>query len=248
MDYLFSDPVLIPREDREFYAEEIVDLPATLCYEPPPYMPAVSPPPFTSGDPFTFGCLNRLEKITDTIIVLWGRILANAPDARLLVKDRVLGDPRLRQEFLDRLRRVGGIPAERLVLVGGSPHPDHLAAFHRIDIGLDPFPQGGGISSLEALYMGVPIVTLCGATVASRITASILVATQMADWVAKTEDDYVRIALQKKSDLDALVTLRQELRTRFKQSPYGDLPSYVRAVDHAYRSMWREWCASRGRG
>jgi predicted O-linked N-acetylglucosamine transferase (SPINDLY family) len=242
MDYLLADPVLVPREERELYAEEVVDLPCVLCYEPPQYMPEVSPLPSSTGEPFTFGCVNRLEKVTDRVIALWGRILASAPDARLLIKDKVLDDAELRKRLLSRLHAVAGIASARVVTLGQSPHAAHLTTFHRIDVGLDPFPQGGGISSLEALYMGVPIVTLCGATTPSRLTTSILYLAQMQDWVAKSDDDYVRIALQKKNDLQALVTLRQQLRARFKQSPFGDLKNYVRAVEQVYRASWRRWC------
>jgi predicted O-linked N-acetylglucosamine transferase (SPINDLY family) len=154
----------------------------------------------------------------------------------------VFHDTRLAQTFLRRLQEVGGIGPERVVLLGRSKHAEHLAVFDRIDIGLDPFPQGGGISTAEALHMGVPIVTLLGATVPSRITASFLDVLQMRDWVAETEDDYVRIALQKKADLNALAALRRQLRTRVVQSPYGDLERYVRAVEDAYRQMWKRWC------
>jgi predicted O-linked N-acetylglucosamine transferase (SPINDLY family) len=244
MDYLFSDPVIVPREQRTFFAEELVDLPCVLGYEAPEYMPAVSALPSTGGEPFTFGCVNRLQKITDRAIALWGRILASAPGARLLFKDGILDDASLRQRFLRRLQEVGGIASDRVVLLGRSAHAHHLATYQRVDIGLDPFPQNGGISTVEALYMGVPVVTLCGATVPSRLTASFLTGMQMQDWIAETDDDYVRIALQKKSDPGALATLRGQLRTRSAQSPFGDLAGYVRAVEQAYRAMWRRWCSS----
>jgi predicted O-linked N-acetylglucosamine transferase (SPINDLY family) len=242
IDYFFADPSLVPQAERQFYAEEIFDLPSALCYEAPPYAPEVSALPATRGTPFTFGCLNRLEKITDKAIALWGRILRGVPDSHLLVKDKVLGYGPLRQQFLHRLRDIGGIAPERASLLGPTSHLEHLATFGRIDVGLDPMPQGGGVSTAEALYMGVPIVALRGTTVAGRLTASVLSLLQMQDWVAETEDDYVRIATQKREDLDALAGLRRQLRTRLTQSPYGDVENYVRAVERAYRSMWRRWC------
>jgi len=242
IDYFFADPLLVPPIERQFYAEKIFDLPSALCYEAPPYAPEVSALPAAKGNPFTFGCVNRLEKITDNAIALWGRILSSTHDSRLLVKDRMLGDLRLRQQFLRRLRDIGGIAPERASLFGPTSHAEQLAIFGRIDVGLDPFPQNGGVSTAEALYMGVPVVALRGTTVPSRITASVLNLMQMKDWVAETGDDYVRIAVEKSEDLDALADLRRQLRTRFTQSPYGDVENYVRAVEKAYRSMWRSWC------
>jgi predicted O-linked N-acetylglucosamine transferase (SPINDLY family) len=242
MDYLFADEMVVPQAERPLFAEEIFDLPSVLCYEPPEYMPQISPLPASTGAPFTFGCVNRLEKITDEIIVLWGRILAGAPDSLLLVKDVVLDDIRLRQAFLRRLQDAGGISSERAVLLGRSTHAEHLTVFKRIDIGLDPFPHGGGISTAEAFHMGVPVVALRGATVPSRFTASLLNLLQMQDWVAESEEDYVRIALQKKQDLNELAAIRRQLRARVLQSPHGDLERYVRAVEDAYRQMWKRWC------
>ena len=144
--------------------EEVIDLPCALCYAPPDYLPEVSALPALQGNPLTYGCVNRLEKITDRVIALWGRILRGAPEARLLVKDKGFNDAGLRQQFLRRLHDVGQIEADRVLLLGSSLHAEHLKIFHQIDVGLDPFPQSGGVSTAEALWMGVPLVTLLGAT------------------------------------------------------------------------------------
>ena len=242
MDYYFADPVLVPPAERPLYAEKIVDLPCTLCYEAPSYMPEVGPLPVLEAKALTYGCVNRLEKVTDRIIALWGRILRGAPKARLLVKDKTLGDAALRESFLRRLKDAGGIEPGRVTLLGPSAHVEHLRVFRQIDVGLDPFPQGGGVSTAEALYMGVPLVTLRGETVPSRITASLLGQLGLQDWVAADDAEYVAIALRAGRRRKSLASLRAQLRERLLRSPYGDLPHYVRAVEQAYRAIWREWC------
>jgi predicted O-linked N-acetylglucosamine transferase (SPINDLY family) len=242
MDYFLADPVLVPPQERALYAERIVDLPSALCYEPPAYLPAPGDLPALRADRLVFGCVNRLEKVTDRAIGLWGRILAGAPRARLLLKDKPLSDAGVSARFLQRLQQAGGIESSRVTLLGGSAHAEHLKVFLQIDVGLDPFPQGGGVSTAEALWMGVPIVTMRGHTAPSRIAASFLTVLGMQDWIASGDEDYVRIALQAGQDLSRLSALRQALRARASASPCGDLHAYVRAVEQAYRVTWRRWC------
>ena len=242
IDYFLADPVMVPQEERSLFAEEVIDLSCVLCYEPPDYLPEVSPLPALGARPFTFGCINRIEKISDRVIGLWGRILAELPEAQLLLKDRVCDDARVRQQLLQRLA-AAGIAAERVRILGHSRHPEHLKIFHEVDLGLDPFPHGGGISTTEALWMGVPVVTLSGSTVASRLSASILTALGMQDWIARSDEEYVRIAVQAARDLPGLARLRGELRPRLAASMVGDVQRYTRSVEAAFRAMWRRWCA-----
>jgi predicted O-linked N-acetylglucosamine transferase (SPINDLY family) len=241
MDYFFSDRIAVPEEVRGLFAEEVIDLPCALCYEPPEYLPEIAPLPALAGKPITYGCVNRLEKITDQAVALWGRILEGAPETRMLVKDKNFDDAQVRERFLGRLRNAG-INIERVVLAGASPHAQHLKIFAQIDVGLDPFPQGGGISTAEALWMGVPVVTLMGRTPPSRYTHSILGQVGLSDWVATSEDEYVRIALQAARDLPRVARIRAELRDRLRASPFGDLRAYTRAVEQTYRDLWRRWC------
>lgn len=242
MAYFLADSIAVPAEQRAHFAEEVVDLPCIICYEPPEYMPEVGPLPSLDGKPFTFGCLNRLEKVSDKVIAAWGRILETAPEARLLLKDPALEDAATRERVLHRLAGVG-VGSERVRLLGRSAHAEHLKIFHQVDMALDPFPHGGGVSTAEALYMGVPVVTLQGSTVASRLSASILTAAQMHAWIAHSAEEYAEIALRMSREAPRLAQVRRSLRERLTKSAVGDVAGYTVAVEQAYRSMWRRWCA-----
>ncbi|HYH19941.1 MAG TPA: tetratricopeptide repeat protein [Azospirillum sp.] len=239
--HIISDPVTIPYEERPIVPQEVVDLPCIIGYEAPPDAPPVVPPPALATGVVTFGCLNRLSKLTGDTLALWGRVMRAVPDARLLLKDKPLDDPSERRRILAALARHG-VAEERVVLLGGSGHIEHLASYGRVDIALDPFPLNGGISTLESLWMGVPVLALRGRTPPSRVSAAIDTALGLADWVAEDWDDYVAIARAKAADGTALAALRARLRPHFAASPVGDMAQYTRAVEDAYRALWRRWC------
>jgi protein O-GlcNAc transferase len=245
VDYLFADPVCMPAAYRQFLVETVCDLPCVIAYDPPTYAPAVAPPPSALGHPLTFGCLNRLAKVSSVALDLWGRLLREVPESRMLLKDVQLSDPdergRITAAFAER-----GVGAERLLLLPGTSHAEHLAAYGQMDIALDPLPANGGVSTLEALWMGVPVVALAGqAGLAARVGASVISAVGFADWLARTDDEYVAIARRWAGNPAELVTVRSALRPKMQASAVGSPNQYCRAVERAYRDMWVTYCGRR---
>jgi predicted O-linked N-acetylglucosamine transferase (SPINDLY family) len=241
IDYLFADPVSIPESARPHFAEAIYDLPCILGHVVPDYAPDVGPLPCAGGAPVTFGCLNRLNKITAGVVRVWGRLLREMPESRLLLKDAQLSDPNECRRMIDAFG-AEGVVEDRLILMSRTPHFEHLAAFGRVDIALDPFPTTGGISTLEAMWMGAPVVAMLGNSIPSRVGAAIVSAAGLTDWVAANEDEYVAIAKRFATDPIGLAKLRATLRPSLATSPLGDSVQYCRAVEDAYRIMWRRWC------
>ncbi len=241
IDYLFSDPVTIPTEMRHLYAEKIYDLPCVITTELPSLeLPRRDPPVLTNGY-ITFGAFSRISKISDDALAVWARILDAVPRSRLLMKDGAFDDPALRDSM--RQRFAGhGIAADRIDFLGSSPREQHLAAFADTDMGLDPFPQNGGVSTWESLNMGVPVVAKLGKTAPSRLSGAILTSIGMGDWVTPTADDYAARAVRFATQPDHLATLRRELPARIAACPSGNGALYTRAVERAYRSMWESYC------
>jgi len=243
MDYLFSDPVTIPAEERDQFVEEIVDLPCCLCYEAPGPTPPESPLPALEGKPFTFGSLNRAEKLSKATVALWSRILRAMPQSRLLLKGARLENPSMRAYVL-RAFQDCGIDPGRLSLLGSTSQYQHQQALQQVDLCLDPFPCSGGITTIETLLMGVPVVTLSGGTPASRVSAAVLAAAGMSEWIAGDEDEYEQIALEMAEDPPHLARIRRDVRQRLLMSPVCDTRRYAKAVEAAYRRMWRRWCGA----
>jgi predicted O-linked N-acetylglucosamine transferase (SPINDLY family) len=213
-----------------------------ITAEAPVDAPPIAPLPARRNGVVTFGCFNRLAKVTQPVFALWARILRAVPDSRLIMKDGAMDDEAARARVLDSFGRHG-IGADRIVLRGRTPHREHLNAFAEVDIALDPFPQNGGISTYDALWMGVPVVAMLGTSGPGRVAAAILHAVGLQDWVASDAEEYLRLAVTRSGDLESLAKLRQAMRARIMASPAGDPQRYTEAVEEAYRAMWRRWCA-----
>jgi predicted O-linked N-acetylglucosamine transferase (SPINDLY family) len=241
VDYLFSDPVTIPEAMRHLYAEKIYDLPCVITSALPSIELPRGDPPVLANGCITFGVFNRITKMSDEAIAVWARVLHGVPGSRLLLKDGAFDEPAMRDLLGERLAGHG-IAAERVDFLGSSPRERHLAAFGKTDIGLDPFPQNGGVSTWEALHMGVPVVAKLGHTAPSRLSGAILTSIGMADWVADNADDYVARAVKFAAMPDRLTTLRHELPKKIASSASGNSTLYTQAVERAYRSMWEDYC------
>ncbi|HXW26920.1 MAG TPA: tetratricopeptide repeat protein [Xanthobacteraceae bacterium] len=247
MDYLFADRTLVPVEARSLLAERVVELPCFLCYWTPEPLPDPGPPPALTNGHVTFGSFNRLSKINDEVLRCWAAILRSVPAARLVLKDHLLRDVAL-QARINRVLAREGIDVRRIAMLGSSDRAGHFRAYQAIDIALDPFPHGGGMTSLDALWMGVPVITWPGETISSRLAAASLTALGLADFVAPDQTAYVSLAAATATDASALAALRTSLRGRLANSPVGNAAAYARAVEAAYRSMWERWCRTRQDG
>ncbi len=244
MDYLLADPVLVPHSERTQLTERVADLPNFLGYWNPEPLPEPGPLPALAKGHVTFGSFSRVAKITNATIRAWASILRALPTAMLVLKGPDFADAGSRQRVSGGFATLG-IPATRLTLLGGSDRDAHFAAYRDIDIALDPFPHGGGMTTLDALYMGVPVVAWQGPTISSRLAAASLTALGLTDFIAPSQDAYVDLAVATAANSDALARLRAGLRSRLEGSEFGNAARYSRAVEAAYRAMWLRWCADR---
>jgi predicted O-linked N-acetylglucosamine transferase (SPINDLY family) len=241
MDYFLSDPHSSPPGQETFFTEALLRLPRTrFCYEPWEWTPEVNELPALSSGAVTFGSLNNLAKLNEGVLALWSRLLAAVPGSRLLIQAQALDDEPNRARFAALAARAGMDPA-RLELRPFAPLEQAMHAYHRIDIALDPFPFCGGMTSFEALWMGVPVVTLEQPMIAGRQTLSMLRNLQLDELVADSEARYLGIAAALAVDLPRLAELRRGLRPRFAASPLADYAGQARALEGALRAMWRDW-------
>ena len=243
IDYLLADAATPVPEDERWYSERILRLPGCrFCYEPPEYAPPPRAPMNGGGLP-TFGSFNHLAKLGPETVELWAAVLRAVPTAHLLLKWKSLGEPATREAVRARFQ-AAGIAAERVELRGASPHPEMLAEYGAVDIALDPVLFSGGLTSCEALWMGVPVITLKGAYPPARQTAAFLEALALNDLIADTPDRYVAIASALAADSRRIERLRAELRPRMAASPLCQAKAFTRNLEDAYRRMWKAWCAS----
>ncbi len=245
MDYTFADHTCIPEDDRQFYAEEVVYLPSVICYNPPANAPEVGPLPARRRDgQITFGNFNRPTKMADRSLELWARVLTAVPNSKLILKYTGLEQTFAEARIRDTLENLG-IATDRVRLYGWTPHDQHLGAYNDIDIQLDTVPQSGGITTLEAAWMGVPTVCMAGDRVSGRTSASFMQRCNASEFVGADPDGYVAAAVQAVSDLDRLESVRAGLRQALQDSVICDDTAYVREVEAAYRQMWTRWCEQR---
>jgi len=244
MDYRLTDVYADPPGQEGHHTETLVRLPrGFLCYAPPREAPAVGPAPASTAGHITFGSFNAMAKINEGVVALWAKLLEAVPRSRLLMKNHSLRDAATRARYA-ALFEARGIAPDRLDLVGSLERPtEHLMLYNRVDIGLDPFPYNGTTTTCEALWMGVPVMTLAGDRHAGRVGASLLTQVGLTELVAQTPDDYVRLAAALAGDRERLTALRAALRERMQRSPLCDAQSFTRDLEAAYRERWQAWCA-----
>lgn len=247
VDHLLVDPVLVPPGGEADFSEALYRLPVAYHFDPLMATPEPGPPPQLRRGFVTFGSFNTLSKVGDATLAAWARVLDRVPEARLLVKALdagPLGERRLR----GALTGVHGIAAERIEV--RPPTPDfagHYAAFDEVDVVLDSLPYGGVTTTMQALWMGVPVVVLAGARVLERYGATLLGAAGLGDAVAGSVADYVDTACRLAADPDRLARLRRTLRAHLRTTPLCDGRAFAGSVEAAYRALWRARCAVAGR-
>lgn len=237
IDYRFTDPYIDALGSVGFYTERSVHLPETYwCYSAPEESGGVKPRARNESQRLIFGCLNSFCKITDATLALWREVLRAVPESRLLLSAPV---GRARERALGA---IAGDNVGRVEFTARVPGADYFRLYDQIDIALDPTPYGGGATTCDALWMGVPVVSLAGRTAVGRGGLSILSNIGLPDLVARDADQYVRIAVRLAADRPRVAELRATLRERMQKSPLMDARRFARNVEAAYREMWRQWC------
>jgi predicted O-linked N-acetylglucosamine transferase (SPINDLY family) len=243
MDYLIVDPELAPPREPAPFVEEALRLPGCyLTYAIPDYAPAVAPAPALQNGYVTYGCFNSLSKIGLHVVSVWAEILRRTPASRLVMKNYAFADETSRRLYEDYFAQCGIEPA-RVNLLGPSPHGAVLEHYAEVDIALDPFPYNGGTTTCEALAMGVPVVTLRGDRFVSRVGATILRNAGLDSLIAGSESEYIEKALVLAAQPELAAEMRTGMRARLARSTLCDCTGFTRKLEHAYRDIWRRWCA-----
>jgi protein O-GlcNAc transferase len=240
IDYRLTDPYFDPPGPcDDDYSERSIRLPRTYwCYPPPDEAPAVTPLPALRRGFVTFGCLNQFAKASPGALRLWARILRAIPDSHLVLQ----APPGSHRDEVRALFEDAGIAPDRLAFEAKAPLGEYLARYQDVDVCLDPFPYTGGVTTMDALWMGVPVITLAGRTGVGRSGVSILSNVGLPELIAPTPEQYVDRAVAQAGDLDRLSELRRGLRRRMQASPLMDGPQYAADVEAAFRRAWETWC------
>ncbi|MBI1775743.1 MAG: tetratricopeptide repeat protein [Proteobacteria bacterium] len=243
MDASLTDAILHPETTKERFSERLARLPCLYLHEPPANAPPPGPLPSLSTGHVTFGSFNNPAKQGDGVYRLWARILSDVPGSRLLLKYRgVYAMPSLRSRILATFTQLG-VTSERIEFIAeAQDRARHLSDLSRIDVALDPFPFNGCNTTFEALWMGVPVVTLAGERFLSRMGASFVHQIGLDELAADSADAYLGAAISLAGDVSRRVDLRNGLRPRLMASKLTDAVAHARAIEDIYRQLWRRWC------
>jgi protein O-GlcNAc transferase len=247
IDYRLSDPWLTPPDTPEYFAETVWNLKRpSHCYRPAPLSPTIAPLPALKCGHITFGSFNNASKLSVEILTLWATVLQAVEGSRLVLKCWQMADPEVR-------RRVSGIFVEcgidesRIDFLGMlADSNEHLDAYNRIDIALDTYPYNGATTTLEALWMGVPVISLAGWRTASCYGLSFLSTLGYGEFATSTPEQFVQTARDLAADLPRLAKIRGQLREQLERSPLCDESGFAQVVEAAYHEMWNRWCSSVG--
>jgi predicted O-linked N-acetylglucosamine transferase (SPINDLY family) len=239
MDWVLGDEVVTPVGSDSLCSERIARLPGSVfCFAPEVEYPYPAFPDAVAERPLTFASFNNVPKLTPRTLALWAQILNEVPGSRLLLKAPSFSDGGAVRLFGERLQKLG-VDLARVEFRGPTGLTDMMAEYGDVDIALDPVPYNGGTTSLQAMWMGVPVVTQAGHNFVSRMGASFMTAAGLSDWVASDDEGYVRIAVQMAQDRAALLALKRGLRERLKTRRGWDVVAHTRAMEQAFAEMVR---------
>lgn len=239
IDYVIADPVGVPLTHQAQFTETLAYLPETrMCFTPPDNAPEVATLPALSKDHITFGCYQNMTKVSDEVLRTWAAVMQALPSATLRWQSKSFADISIIRALQTRLAQCGIAP-ERVTLIGKVQRDAYLAGYAEVDMVLDSFPFTGGTTTCEALWMGVPTLTLAGETLIARQGASLMTAAGLADWVVDTPEQYVQQAVAFAQDTTALAALRAKLRAQVQASPLMDGARFARNMEALWRSLWQ---------
>jgi protein O-GlcNAc transferase len=243
IDYRITDHVADRDDADDFHTETLIRLPRCfLAFAAPDHAPEIEPPPVLRNGYVTFGSFNNLAKVNDKVVALWAQVLRGVPGSRLLLKASGSGDPTARQHLRGAFAAAGVDPDRIEFAAYAASARAHLEVYRQVDVALDTFPYNGTTTTCEALWMGVPLVTLAGERHAARVGASLLSAAGFPAGVAERPDAYVTTARLLAEQPQLLVAARANLRADMARSPLCDAAGHARALEEAYRAVWRIWC------
>jgi predicted O-linked N-acetylglucosamine transferase (SPINDLY family) len=239
MDYVIADPVGVPSAHQAQFTETIAYLPETrMCFTPPDHAPEVAPLPALSKGHITFGCYQNMTKVSDDVLRTWAAVMQALPSATLRWQSKSFADDSVIRALQARLTQCG-IASERVTLIGKVQRDAYLAGYAEVDMVLDSFPFTGGTTTCEALWMGVPTLTLAGETLIARQGASLMTAAGLANWVVDTPEQYVQQAVLFARDTTTLAALRAQLRAQVQASPLMDGARFARNMEALWKSLWQ---------
>lgn len=247
MDWIIGDDVEIPKGDDKWYTEKVYRMPDDyICYDPPDYLPDVQTElPAKREGYVMFGNFNNMAKISPTCVRMWSNILKKVEGSKLLLKTKGAGQEAVK-DYVHTLFEEHDINPERVLCEEGAPHKEFLENYNRVDIAFDPYPYTGGLSTIEALIMGVPVITMPSEHFAGRHAATHLTNAGLPEWIVEDEKGYEDLAITWASDLDRLEDLRGKLRDMVMNSPLTDGPRFAGNLEKAFRHMWHDYLKKSG--
>ena len=241
IDYMIGDRFVTPKNESGHFTEKIFRLPNMwVCFSVPDFDVQISDPPVIKNGYVTFGSFNNLSKINDKVISLWSKILIAIPKSKIFLKTKELNNLYLKEKIISKFKE-NGINLNSIILEGGSPRSELLNSYNKVDISLDTFPYSGGVTSLEAIWMGVPVLTKKGFRFISHTTESINHNLGMSDWIANDENEYVKKAIKFSTDLELLTEINKNLRRTALKSPLFNSTLFAKQLNNAFWEMWNNF-------